>query len=174
MSTATSHSDSAVVARAATAERLVFPGGSTMTLLADSVATGGKLSVHHTVLRKGADGASPHHHTIGAEVFYVLRGSIQLLVGEALIEAGEGDLAVVPPGVAHAFAASPGREAELLVAVTPGIERFSLFRRFERIAAGREPAGALLADQSAYDTYPDISEIWEQARPVTSTQEETP
>jgi len=173
MSTSSSRSASAVVARAAEAERLLFPGGSTMTLLADSLATGGKLSVHHTMLSNGADGASPHHHTTVAEVFYVLCGSIQLLVGEDLIEAGEGDLAVVPPGVAHAFAAVPGSEAELLVAVTPGIERFSLFRQFERVSAGREPAGTL-ADQSHYDTYPDTSEIWEQARQITSTTEETP
>jgi quercetin dioxygenase-like cupin family protein len=166
-------SASAVVARAAAAEHLVFPGGSTMTLLADSVATGGKLSVHHTMLRIGADGAGPHHHATAAEVLYVLRGSIQLLVGEELVGVGEGDLAVVPPGVAHAFAAAPGSDAELLVAVTPGIERFSLFRRFERVSAGREPAGTLLADQSQYDTYPDVSEVWQRARHVTSTTEET-
>lgn len=174
MSTASASPTPAVLARVAEAERLVFPGGSTMTLLADSRATGGKLSVHHTTLRDGADGATPHHHTTVAEVLYVLRGSIRLLVGDELVEAGAGDLAVVPPGLTHAFGAAPGRDAELLVAVTPGIDRFSLFRRFERVSAGHEPAGSLLADQSRYDTYLDISTIWERARPVPSTTEETP
>jgi len=168
------HPEAPVVARAADAERLVFPDGSTMTLLADSHATGGRLSMHHTLLRDGADGASPHHHTTVAELFYVLRGTVQVLVGDELVEAGEGDLVVVPPGVAHAFAAAPGGDAELLLAVTPGIERFDLFRRFERIVAGREPAGTLFADQSEYDTYPDISDIWEQARHVAPTTRRDP
>lgn len=174
MPTTSSHADVTVVARAAEAERLVFPDGSTMTLLADSDATGGRLSMHHTLLRAGADGASPHHHTTVAELFYVLRGTVQLLVGDDLVEAGEGDLVVVPPGVAHAFAAAPGGDAELLLAVTPGIERFDLFRRFERIIAGREPAGTAFADQTEYDTYPDISDIWEQARHVAPTTRRDP
>lgn len=144
-----------------------------MTLLTDSDATDGKLSAHLTTLSNGADGASPHRHRVVAEVFYVLRGNIQLLIGEELIEAGAGDLAVIPPGVAHAFAAAPGSEAELLVAVTPGIERFSLFRQFERVSAGREPAGTL-ADQSHYDTFPYTSEIWEKARQIAATTKETP
>jgi len=164
---------SPLIARASTAERLAFPDGSTMTLLADSSATGEKLSVHHTTLRDGASGASPHHHAIVAEVFYVLRGKARLLVGDELIEAGVGDLAVVPPGVAHAFAAAPGHDADLLVAVTPGIERFDLFRHFEQVMAGREPPGSAFTDQSRYDTYPDISDIWDQSREPTSTTEET-
>jgi hypothetical protein len=97
---------------------------------------------------------------------------VQLLVGEELIEAGAGDLAVVPPGLAHAFAAAPGEDAELLVAVTPGIERFDLFRHFERVMAGREPAGSAFSDQSRYDTYSDTSEIWDQLRQPTLTTEE--
>ena len=48
---------SPVVVRAASAERLAFPDGSTMTLLADSTATGGALSIHRTTLPDGADGA---------------------------------------------------------------------------------------------------------------------
>jgi hypothetical protein len=107
-----------------------------------------------------------------AEVFYVLRGTVQLLVGSDLVEAGAGDLAVIPPGVIHAFAAAPGEKAELLVAVTPGIERFDLFRRFERVLAGREPRGSTFVDQSRYDTRPDVSETWDQARSTTTTTRE--
>jgi mannose-6-phosphate isomerase-like protein (cupin superfamily) len=159
---------STVVARAATAERLSFPDGSSMTLLADSSATGGKLSVHHTTLRRGAEGASPHHHTRVAEVLYVLRGTVQLLVDDELVEAGVGDLVVIPPGVAHAFAAGPDEDAELLVAVTPGIERFDLFRRFERIATGREARGSTFVDHTDYDTLPDVDEAWVRARSITT------
>ena len=160
----------AVVTHSADAERIDFPDGSMMRLLADSSATGGKLSIHHTSLPAGAAGAGPHHHTRIAEVFYVLRGSVQILLGDEVVIADEGDFAAVPPGVAHAFAATSGRDAEVLVAITPGIDRFDFFRRVARVLAGREPAGALFTDQSQYDTYPDDSRVWQQAR----HPEETP
>lgn len=166
--------DAPVIARSVDAERLLFPGGSTMTLLADSDATGGNVTVHRSLLAAGARGADPHHHTATAEVIYLLGGRIQLLVGDEVVEAAEGDLVVIPPGVTHAFAALPGLAAELLVAATPGIERFPLWRRIERVATGREPAGNLAADQSSYDTYPDTSPNWDQARHANPDSQQTP
>lgn len=156
-------SPAAIVVRAKDGEELEFPDGSSMRLLTDSPATGGSLSVHRATLRHGGVGASPHHHLTATEVFYVIRGSVQILVGEVLVVATEGDLAVVPPGMAHAFAAAPGGDAELLVAVTPGIERFELFRRLARRAAGLEGPGTLFDDQSRYDTYASDSPAWRQA-----------
>jgi mannose-6-phosphate isomerase-like protein (cupin superfamily) len=172
MSTSTPRSASPVVARAARAERLEFPDGSTMTLLADSPATGGKLSIHHTTLRNGADGASPHHHTAVAEVLYVLAGAVHVLVDDEIVEVGEGDLAVIPAGVTHAFGAPPDCDADLLVAAMPGIERFELFRQIARVLAGRQSTGALSADQSRYDTYPDTSQTWNHARTNRDRQHE--
>jgi mannose-6-phosphate isomerase-like protein (cupin superfamily) len=154
----------AIVVRAQEAEELEFPDGSSMRLLTESPATGGTLSVHRASLRAGGLGASPHHHLTATEVFYVLRGSVQLLLGDVLVVATEGDLAVVPPGMAHAFAAAPGGHAELVVAVTPGIERFELFRRLARRAAGLEAPGTFFDDQARYDTYASDSPAWRQAR----------
>jgi hypothetical protein len=68
--------------------------------------------------------------------------------------------------MAHAFAAAPGGDAELIVAVTPGIERFELFRQLARLAAGLEAPGTLLDDQSRYDTYASDSPAWRQTRHV--------
>jgi mannose-6-phosphate isomerase-like protein (cupin superfamily) len=161
-----------VLVRSCDAEQLGFPNGSTMTLLADSDATGGVISIHRSVLPPGADGADPHHHTVVAEVIYVVGGRIAVLVGDEIVEAGEGDLAVVPPGVVHAFATPPGIGAELLIATTPGIERFSLWRRIQRVVTGREPAGDLVADQAnAYDTYSDVRPQWDRARHPTRTKQ---
>lgn len=159
-------SPAAIVVRAQEAEELEFPDGSSMRLLTDSPASGGTPSVHRATLRHGGLGASPHHHLTATEMFYVLSGSVQLLVGEVLVVATEGDLAVVPPGMAHAFAATPGGDAELVVVVTPGIERFELFRRLARLAAGLEAPGKLVNDQSRYDTYANDSPAWRQARHV--------
>lgn len=144
----------ALVVRALDAERLLFPGDSSITLLADSSASQGHFSLHRAVLRPGMQGASPHHHTTAAEMFYILSGSARLLLGDRLVLANEGDVAVVPPGMPHAFAAAPGCDAEVLVAVTPGIERFELFRGLAQGLA------AAVGDQSRFDTYGDTSPLW--------------
>ena len=97
----TSEPRGVVVVRGADAECHALPGGSAMWLLADGPATAGQLSVHRTVLRDGADGAGPHHHTMAAELFYVLSGSLQILVGDEIVVAGAGDVVMVPPGMSH-------------------------------------------------------------------------
>ena len=150
---------SATVVRAGDAERLELPDGSGLRLLADPAVTGCDLSVHHTVLRDGADGAGPHHHETSAEVFYVVAGHVELLVGDDVVVAGEGDLVAVPPGTVHAFGAPAGRDAELLV-LTPTVERFDLFRQ----AFGQAvPDG----DPDRFDTHPDHSPTWTNARRTT-------
>jgi quercetin dioxygenase-like cupin family protein len=157
-----------VIVRAAGAERHALPGGSEMRLLADGPATAGQLSVHRTLLRAGADGAHPHHHTMAAELFYVLGGALQVLVGDQVVLAETGDVVMVPPGVMHAFAAAPGCDAELLAIVTPGAARFDFFRRLARVASGEEPPGPFVHDQPEYDVHPDDSPAWRRARDASA------
>jgi quercetin dioxygenase-like cupin family protein len=136
----------------------------TIRLLADSSATGGHLSTQRVTLADGADGAKPHHHANSAELFYVLGGSVELLAGDRLLTAREGDLAVVPPGLPHAFAATRASDADLLIVITPGVERFEYFRHLARIAAGQQPPESLLEVQALYDTFFEHSPAWERAR----------
>ncbi len=155
--------DSAVLVKAADAELVGFPPQS-IRLLVDSSSTGGKLSAQRVTLRDGVDGANPHHHSHSAELFYVLGGSVQLLVGDLLTVAQEGDLAVVPPGLAHAFAAAPSADADLLIVITPGIERFEYFRQLARIATGQLAPESLRDMQAVYDTFFEDSPAWHLAR----------
>ena len=152
----------AVLVRAADAEVIGFPP-QTVRLLADSSATGGRLSTQRVTLAGGADGASPHHHATSAELFYVLSGSAQLLAGDRLLVAGEGDLALVSPGLPHAFAAAQASDADLLIVITPGVERFEYFRHLARIATRGSPR-SLLEVQARYDTFFDDSPAWRRAR----------
>ncbi|MZD06492.1 cupin domain-containing protein [Streptomyces sp. SID5785] len=149
--------------RAADAE-VVGRAPTTVRLLADSSATGGALSTQRVTLTEGANGATPHHHARSAELFYVLDGTAQLLCGEQVVTAGRGDLVVVPPKTAHAFAAAPGEHADLLIVITPGVERFEYFRHLERIAYGKVPPESLLDVQELYDTYFQQSVPWTDAR----------
>lgn len=90
-------------------------------------------------------------------------GSIDLLAGDELTRAEAGDLAVVPPGVVHAFAASAGCDAEVLVFITPGMERFDFFRQVGRVLAGEGDRGALLKVQTDVDTYSVDNPTWRVA-----------
>jgi mannose-6-phosphate isomerase-like protein (cupin superfamily) len=153
----------AVLVHAANAEVIGFPP-QTVRLLADSSATGGCLSTQRVTLAGGADGANPHHHASSAELFYVLSGSAQLLAGDRIVIASEGDLVLVPPGLPHAFAAVQASDADLLIVVTPGVERFEYFRHLARIATGRQSPESLLEVQALYDTFFDDSPAWRQAR----------
>jgi quercetin dioxygenase-like cupin family protein len=133
-------------------------------LLADSSAAGGALSTIRVTLSAGADGARPHHHAGSAELFYVIDGTAQLLSGEEIVTAAGGDLVVVPPDKVHAFGAAPDRDADILIVIAPGVERFEYFRHLERIAYGKVPPESLLEVQELYDTYFHSSPAWDAAR----------
>ncbi|MGO4419390.1 cupin domain-containing protein [Streptomyces sp. MCAF7] len=152
-----------VIVRDAEAE-VIGQAPTTIKLLADSGSTGGALSTQRVTLTDGADGARPHHHANSAELFYLLDGTAQLLSGEQVVTAERGDLVIVPPGLAHAFAAAPGHNADILIVITPGVERFEYFRHLERIAYGKVPPESLLEVQELYDTYFRTSAPWDQAR----------
>ena len=70
----------------------------------------------------------------------------------------------MPPGLPYAFAAARGSDADLLIAITPGIERFEYFRHLARIARGQQPARSLLEVQALYDTFFDDGPAWRPAR----------
>jgi mannose-6-phosphate isomerase-like protein (cupin superfamily) len=152
-----------VIIRAADAE-VLGGAGSSVRLLADSSATGGALSAHRVSMGRGVDGAVPHTHRLSSELFYVLGGSVDVLTGDQVVTGVEGDLLVVPPGLPHAFAATAGHSGELLIVITPGVERFEYFRHLGRIIAGEVPRESLLEVQDRYDTHFLASAPWQAAR----------
>jgi quercetin dioxygenase-like cupin family protein len=97
-------------------------------------------------------------------MFYVLDGAVQVLSGAEIVMAEQGDVIVVPPGMPHAFSTQHGTSAELLVVITPGVERFEYFRRLTRIAQGEEPPESLRDVQDLYDTYFLNSPEWDATR----------
>jgi quercetin dioxygenase-like cupin family protein len=155
--------DDAVVVREADAEVLGWSSLSTL-LLADSNATGGALSVMRTTIGEGTEGARPHTHTKSAELFYVLDGELQILTGDRVITAGKGDLVVVPPTMAHAFATTHGHTADFLIVLVPGLEWFGYFRLLERLSKGEAQLSELLASQELYDNHFLDSPVWRAAR----------
>jgi mannose-6-phosphate isomerase-like protein (cupin superfamily) len=89
-------------------EQAEIVGGALVTgrLYADSSATGGALSCQRIMLTGGASGAAPHHDDRPSELFYIASGTAELLAGDPVISAHQGDLLVVPPGTVYTFAAT--------------------------------------------------------------------
>ncbi|BCJ35432.1 cupin [Actinocatenispora thailandica] len=153
----------AVLVRAAEAEAVGAPP-TMVRLLVDAHAADGALSTQRVTLGRGADGAAPHHHRGSVELFYVLSGTAQLLAGDQVLTASEGDVALVPAGQLHAFAAAPGEPADLLIVIAPGVERFEYFRLLARVATGQADRQELLDAQERFDTWFADSAAWRAAR----------
>jgi mannose-6-phosphate isomerase-like protein (cupin superfamily) len=129
-------------------------------LLADSSATNGALSAHRIQLGRGEGGAVPHRHNSSSELFFMLSGMLDVLVGSEILPAGPGDLLVVPPTCDHAFRAHADRTADALIVITPGVERFEYFRHVARVRRGEASRESLLAEQERYDTHFVTSSVW--------------
>src|SRR5882757_7646659 len=76
--------------RATDAEVLADAPGSLITLLADSDTTGGGFTTNRATLKRGVFGTPAHFHTRATEFFFVLGGTLQVLVREDLHSLGEG------------------------------------------------------------------------------------
>ncbi|MFI7503154.1 cupin domain-containing protein [Streptomyces sp. NPDC049687] len=155
--------DETVIVRDAEAEVL---GGAPVgvKLLADSSASGGALSTVRVTLGEGADGARPHLHRNSAEMFFLLDGEAEVLSGDDVLTAERGDLVIVPPNRPHAFAATPGSAADLLIVIAPGVERFDYFRHLQRIRLGEATPESLLEVQELYDNHFLRSDAWDGRR----------
>ena len=152
-----------VFVSAADAEVLRLPRNVT-TLFAEGASTGGAFSAIRATLEAGADGARPHHHAKASELFFVIGGSVDILVGYDVVTAKAGDFAVVAPGTMHAFGATPGETCDLLIVFGPAIERFDYFRLLQDVVEGKQPGSAILETQERFDNWFSESAAWAKHR----------
>ncbi|RLU78118.1 cupin [Streptomyces griseocarneus] len=155
----------AVVARAAEAETASDPS-SVMTLLADSDTTGGLMTAYRSTFAAGAPGAPAHFHTRASELFYVIDGSLQVLVGEEITVLNAGDFLLVPPHTPHAFAAAPGCTADVLFTFTPGMARFDYLRLLGRVMRGEASPQEIKDSSERFDNHYVDSPAWREALAV--------
>ncbi|MFF8377104.1 cupin domain-containing protein [Streptomyces sp. NPDC015661] len=142
----------ALVVHAEEAERIGLPHGGAFRLLADGRDTGGALGANRLSLGAGAAGARSHFHALSTELFYVLDGIMRFTLDGVTTTVAAGGLVSVPPGTPHSFGAAPGSPAEVLVVLTPGVDRFGYFRALGRIQHGLGTFDDLLP-ASAQDRY---------------------
>ncbi|MFC7919149.1 cupin domain-containing protein [Streptomyces cinereoruber] len=152
----------AVLTRHTDAETCSDPS-SVMTLLADSDGTAGGCTSYRSTFAKGAVGAPAHFHTRATELFFVISGSLQVLVGDEITVLNEGDFLSVPPRTPHAFAAAPGCEADVLFVFTPGMDRFDYLRLLGRVMRGEADPKEIAESSERFDNHYVDSPVWRAA-----------
>lgn len=151
-----------IVVQASDAELL--PGQNPMRLLADSDVSGGVFSISSGIIAAGADNAKPHLHRTSWEVFCIIDGTLEILLDDDLVSVGGGGLVAVPPGVVHAFGATPDSPVEAFVFITPGVNRFDYFRLLPRILHGELPEHELAQLHETYDVHFVDSPRWHRRK----------
>ncbi|GAB0106889.1 cupin domain-containing protein [Nocardia sp. JMUB6875] len=126
---------------------------TSVRLLIDSNEAGGSVSTVEVTMAEGADGATPHYHTLSDELFFVADGELQVMAGDEITTIGAGGALVVPKFMPHAFGAAPGSPARILIALMPGVERHGYFRFLEKLALGQATPADFDAAQEDYDNY---------------------
>lgn len=64
----------------------------------------------------------------------------------------------------HAFGATYGTPVELLVVLTPAVDRFDYFRALGRIQSGEESFASLIPMQGRYDVHFTDPTAWQTLR----------
>lgn len=153
--------DEPSLVRADEAEFLPVTG---ITLLADASETSGSLTSNRSFFPEGGEGAPPHYHSRASELFFMLDGALQVLLGEQVMTMNRGDFLVVPPGVTHAFAPAPNAAADVLFVYTPGTPRNDYYRLLEQVYSGTGDPEEIKATQERFDNHYVESAVWAQAR----------
>jgi mannose-6-phosphate isomerase-like protein (cupin superfamily) len=124
--------------------------GDLITLKLTSEDTGGGYSMIEETSPPGG-GPPPHVHRDEDEMFYVLEGEVEVLLGEGTIPAGAGSCIHAPRGTLHTFKNVGTSPSRVMGVIMPGgFERFFL-------EAG-EPA---TEGSSAPEGEPDVGRIVE-------------
>jgi mannose-6-phosphate isomerase-like protein (cupin superfamily) len=148
-----------VLIRATDAEVLSASG---VTLLADVRDTDGHLTSHRSIFKPGKEGAPPHLHKEASELFFILGGSLRVLVGEDVVTLAQGDFLVVPPGTPHAFEAASSEDTEVLFVLTQAKPRFDYYRLLEGVYRGDTDPAELAATSDLYDNHYVESPAWQR------------
>ncbi len=95
-------------------------GPMTAIFKADENETNDKYSISEWWLAPNSTGPGAHQHDDQDQVFYVLEGTISILVGDNWIEAEKGAFIRIPRNTMHTFANRTDTKAGMLNVDIPG------------------------------------------------------
>jgi uncharacterized cupin superfamily protein len=131
-------------------------GNSEVTFKAVGSDTHGHLGVFENLIQPGGTAPGPHIHRHMEEMFYVLEGEVEILVGHQKVQGQPGAFVLVPRATPHAFANRGTKPAKLLIMFTPAGEREKYFEGLaELMKNGQKPdKEALLELMRQFDQEP--------------------
>jgi quercetin dioxygenase-like cupin family protein len=148
--------------------------GVSVHVLVRAGDTGGAWSLVDYELPPRFAGPPPHVHAGITEAFYCTEGTLALMLDGQAVTLRAGEVAVVPPGVPHAFANPSDAPARMLLWLTPGgFERY--FDDLAALAAASPvwpPADpeAMAAVAARYDLVPAAAVRQAAGAAATSSQ----
>lgn len=95
-------------------------GGMTAIFKADEAETDSRYSVSEWLLEPGFEGSGPHSHEANDELYFVVDGTPEILVGEVWHSVQKGTFIRVPCTVNHDFRNLTSSSARLLNVFIPG------------------------------------------------------
>ena len=102
----------------------VWGPGDLYKLLATGAETKNAFFQFEAIVPNGG-GPPAHVHSREDETFYIVRGSLEILLGDSLYHAKAGDFVYIPRGTVHRFKNVGGTTAVQLVTFVPsGMEKF--------------------------------------------------
>jgi mannose-6-phosphate isomerase-like protein (cupin superfamily) len=78
-------------------------GATTVTIKATGEDTSGSFYLGESLIEPGFPGPPRHRHKRLHDMFYVLDGTLTMLVGDETLELEPGSFVCVPPGLVHTF-----------------------------------------------------------------------
>ena len=103
-------------------------GAMSAVFKADEAETDAAYSISEWFLEPHSSGPGPHSHADHDDIFYVIEGTMSLLVGDDWVDVGAGGFVRAPAGTTHDFANRTDQRAGMLNIYIPG--------GFERDMAG--------------------------------------
>lgn len=95
-------------------------GPAEVVIKATAEDTGGGLFLSEAILPAGMPGPPPHRHERMTDMFYVLEGTLTVLVEDDWRELQAGTFVCAPPGVVHTFRNDSDAPVRFLNLSTPG------------------------------------------------------
>lgn len=139
-------------------------GSSEVIFKAVGADTHGHLGLFENLIHPGGTAPGVHIHRHMEEMFYVLEGEVEILVGTRTVQGQSGAFVLVPRNTPHAFANRGTTPAKLLIMFCPGGEREKYFEGLaELLRDGQTPnREALLELMQRFDQEPvDIESGWQ-------------
>ncbi len=132
----------------------VIGGASAVTIKATGEETSGSFYLGEAFVEPGFPGPPPHTHERLHDMFYVLEGTLTMLLGDQTSELAAGSFVCVPPGVVHTFSNTSEEPVRFLNFNTPaGWENYmrDLGAALAKGSPSREEIGQIAA---RYDFQP--------------------